>query len=211
MKQPLDVTYLADTVIMLRYFEATGRVRRAMSVVKKRTGATRGHDPRVPHRFAWHHGSASHCANFRACLRGVPNYVGAADAADAGDAVTSASAIRAERTLILAPRGRDAVVAKGILTDARLGRRYLRRSRRAGTRNPARSRCRHPHRGSNARRQRASADGIERLAAAMVRFSFCDLRPSTAAARAQFSRGRVRQGVGQRRRCWSGRFIPRPW
>jgi circadian clock protein KaiC len=39
MKAPVDVTYLADTVVMLRYFEAFGRVRRAMSVIKKRTGA----------------------------------------------------------------------------------------------------------------------------------------------------------------------------
>ncbi len=38
MKTPVDVTYLADTVILLRYFEARGRVRRAISVVKKRTG-----------------------------------------------------------------------------------------------------------------------------------------------------------------------------
>jgi circadian clock protein KaiC len=39
MRSPVDVTYLADTVILLRYFEAMGRVRRAISVVKKRTGA----------------------------------------------------------------------------------------------------------------------------------------------------------------------------
>jgi circadian clock protein KaiC len=39
MKAPVDVTYLADTVILLRYFEASGSVRRAMSVIKKRTGA----------------------------------------------------------------------------------------------------------------------------------------------------------------------------
>lgn len=38
-KTPVEVTYLADTVIMLRYFEMRGRVRRAISVVKKRTGA----------------------------------------------------------------------------------------------------------------------------------------------------------------------------
>lgn len=38
MKAPVDVTYLADTVLLLRYFEALGRVRRAMSVIKKRTG-----------------------------------------------------------------------------------------------------------------------------------------------------------------------------
>ena len=39
MKAPVDVTYLADTVVLLRYFEAFGRVRRAMSIIKKRTGA----------------------------------------------------------------------------------------------------------------------------------------------------------------------------
>ena len=38
-KTPVDVTYLADTVILLRYFEMRGRIRRAISVVKKRTGA----------------------------------------------------------------------------------------------------------------------------------------------------------------------------
>jgi len=38
MKSPVDVTYLADTVILLRYFEAQGQVRRAVSVIKKRTG-----------------------------------------------------------------------------------------------------------------------------------------------------------------------------
>ena len=35
---PLDISYLADTVVLLRYFEAFGAVRRAISVVKKRTG-----------------------------------------------------------------------------------------------------------------------------------------------------------------------------
>jgi circadian clock protein KaiC len=39
MATPVDVSYLADTVLMLRYFEAGGAVRRALSVVKKRSGA----------------------------------------------------------------------------------------------------------------------------------------------------------------------------
>lgn len=39
MVTPLDVSYLADTVLLLRFFEATGEVRRALSVMKKRTGA----------------------------------------------------------------------------------------------------------------------------------------------------------------------------
>ena len=38
MKSPVDVTYLADSVILLRFFEAEGAVRRAISVIKKRTG-----------------------------------------------------------------------------------------------------------------------------------------------------------------------------
>lgn len=38
MGTPVDVSYLADNVLMLRFFEASGAVRRAISVVKKRTG-----------------------------------------------------------------------------------------------------------------------------------------------------------------------------
>jgi circadian clock protein KaiC len=38
MDTPLDISYLADGVIMLRYFEFGGSVRRAVSVVKKRSG-----------------------------------------------------------------------------------------------------------------------------------------------------------------------------
>ena len=38
MTSPTDVTYIADTVILLRYFEALGHVRRAVSCIKKRTG-----------------------------------------------------------------------------------------------------------------------------------------------------------------------------
>ena len=38
MDTPLDISYLSDAVLMLRYFEYDGRVRRAISVVKKRSG-----------------------------------------------------------------------------------------------------------------------------------------------------------------------------
>ena len=38
MAAPIDVTYLADTVVLFRYFEVTGEVRRAISVMKNRTG-----------------------------------------------------------------------------------------------------------------------------------------------------------------------------
>jgi hypothetical protein len=39
MRTPVDTTYLADNVLMFRYFESFGQVRRAISVVKKRSGA----------------------------------------------------------------------------------------------------------------------------------------------------------------------------
>jgi circadian clock protein KaiC len=39
MTSPVDVSYLADTILMFRYFEDRGRVRKALSVVKKRSGA----------------------------------------------------------------------------------------------------------------------------------------------------------------------------
>jgi circadian clock protein KaiC len=35
---PVEVSYLADTVLLLRHFEAGGRVRKAISVLKKRHG-----------------------------------------------------------------------------------------------------------------------------------------------------------------------------
>ena len=38
MASPIDVTYLADSVVMFRFFEADGAVHKAISVVKKRTG-----------------------------------------------------------------------------------------------------------------------------------------------------------------------------
>lgn len=39
MQTPIDVSFLADTVILLRFFEAGGEVRQAISVVKRRRGA----------------------------------------------------------------------------------------------------------------------------------------------------------------------------
>ena len=39
MQTPVDASYLADAVVLLRYFEAEGEVRQAISVLKKRGGA----------------------------------------------------------------------------------------------------------------------------------------------------------------------------
>jgi circadian clock protein KaiC len=78
MKQTIDLTYLADTVIMLRYFEAFGRVRRAMSVVKKRAGA---HEDTIREFLINERGIAlgRPLENFQGVLRGVPTYVGQSD------------------------------------------------------------------------------------------------------------------------------------
>jgi circadian clock protein KaiC len=38
MPVPIDLSYLADTIVLLRFFETQGEVRKAISVVKKRTG-----------------------------------------------------------------------------------------------------------------------------------------------------------------------------
>jgi circadian clock protein KaiC len=38
LESPVDLSYLADTVVLLRYFEAFGEVRKALSVVKRRSG-----------------------------------------------------------------------------------------------------------------------------------------------------------------------------
>ena len=38
MSSPIDASYLADSVILLRYYEAMGEVRQAISIVKKRAG-----------------------------------------------------------------------------------------------------------------------------------------------------------------------------
>ncbi len=75
MKQPIDITYLADTVIMLRYFEAFGRVRRAISVMKKRTGA---HENTIREFTITSDGLTvgEPLQQFQGVLRGVPTYVG---------------------------------------------------------------------------------------------------------------------------------------
>jgi circadian clock protein KaiC len=75
MKAPVDVTYLADTVILLRYFEALGSVRRAMSIIKKRTGAHEAtiREYRIDHRGLTIGGPLE---GFQGVLSGVPVYVG---------------------------------------------------------------------------------------------------------------------------------------
>ena len=74
MRAPVDVTYLADTVILLRYFEAMGRVRRAISVIKKRTSA---HEDTIREYRIGKNGITlgPPLTNFQGVLRGVPEMV----------------------------------------------------------------------------------------------------------------------------------------
>jgi circadian clock protein KaiC len=75
MKAPVDVTYLADTVMLLRYFEAHGTVRRAISIIKKRTGA---HESTIREYRIDGRGLTigDPLDGFQGVLRGVPVYVG---------------------------------------------------------------------------------------------------------------------------------------
>ncbi len=75
METPVDVTYLADTVVLMRYFEAHGRVRRALSIVKKRTGA---HEDTIREFKVDGTGLmvGPVLQNFQGVLRGVPAFVG---------------------------------------------------------------------------------------------------------------------------------------
>lgn len=75
MKSPVDVTYLADTVILLRYFEARGRVRRAISVIKKRTSA---HEDTIREYRIGTEGITlgEPLTEFQGVLRGVPTLIG---------------------------------------------------------------------------------------------------------------------------------------
>ncbi len=75
MQSPVDVTYLADTVILLRYFEALGRVKRAISVIKKRTGH---HEATIRELQISHVGLtlSEPLTDFQGILKGVPDFVG---------------------------------------------------------------------------------------------------------------------------------------
>jgi circadian clock protein KaiC len=75
MQAPVDVTYLADTVILLRYFEALGKVRRAVSIIKKRSGT---HESTIREYRISNDGLSlgAPLENFHGVLRGVPTYAG---------------------------------------------------------------------------------------------------------------------------------------
>ena len=75
MQSPIDATYLSDTVVLLRFFEAHGRVRRAISVVKKRAGS---HENTIRELQVTSNGLkiGEPLKNFQGVMTGVPVYVG---------------------------------------------------------------------------------------------------------------------------------------
>ena len=76
VRTPVDVSYLADSVIMLRYFEFDGAMKKAISVVKKRSG---GHEETI-REFKLVSGQGltvgEPLTGFRGVLTGVPSFFG---------------------------------------------------------------------------------------------------------------------------------------
>ncbi len=73
--EAVEVSYLADTVILMRYFEVSGTVRQAISVVKKRSG---DHE-RTIRECKVHKGGlfvGKPLREFQGVLTGVPRYTG---------------------------------------------------------------------------------------------------------------------------------------
>ena len=81
MRAPIDASYLADTVIMLRMFEHAGRVKKAVSVMKKRSGR---HEETI--RQVWFDAAGVHVGeplmHLRGVLTGVPVEITASARAD---------------------------------------------------------------------------------------------------------------------------------
>ena len=75
MSSPVDASYLADSIVMLRYFEHGGKVKKALSVMKKRTG---GHEGSI--RELWFDKDGVHLSEpilgLRGVLTGVPVELG---------------------------------------------------------------------------------------------------------------------------------------
>lgn len=72
---PLNVSYIADTVILFRFFEARGRIRKAISVIKNRSGK---HEDTIRELHIDSQGLriGEPLENFRGVLTGTPEFVG---------------------------------------------------------------------------------------------------------------------------------------
>ena len=79
MQTSVDLTYVSDTVLLLRFFEAGGQIRRAISVMKKRTS---GHESTIREYRIDSRGIrvGEPLHDFRGVLTGVPSFVGTTNA-----------------------------------------------------------------------------------------------------------------------------------
>jgi circadian clock protein KaiC len=79
VEAPVDISYLADTVVSVRFFEALGEVRQALAVIKKRSG----HHERTIREFKMERGKGirvgSVIRDFQGVLTGVPVFHGEKD------------------------------------------------------------------------------------------------------------------------------------
>ena len=75
MQSPVDMTYLSDSVLLLRFFETDGEIRRALSVIKKRTGS---HESAIREMRIDSGGVrvGAKLDGFRGVLTGTPSYEG---------------------------------------------------------------------------------------------------------------------------------------
>lgn len=75
MNTPIDLTYLADTVIITRYFESNGSVKKAVSVIKQRSG---NHESTIRELSFSKKGVnvGKALTDFRGVLTGVPEFTG---------------------------------------------------------------------------------------------------------------------------------------
>lgn len=75
VEAPIDLSYLSDAVLLLRFFEAQGKVRKAISVMKKRVGA---HEETIRELRLSAQGLqlGDPLADFQGIMSGIPTYVG---------------------------------------------------------------------------------------------------------------------------------------
>ena len=78
MSSPVDVSFIADTVILIRFFEAEGRIRKAVSVLKNRAGP---HEDAIREFRIDRQGVrvGEPLVEFRGIMTGTPEYVGPRD------------------------------------------------------------------------------------------------------------------------------------
>ncbi len=75
VENPVDLSFLSDAVVLLRFFEAAGEVRKAVSVIKRRTGV---HQLSIREYRLFPHGMeiGPPLLELRGVLTGVPAYAG---------------------------------------------------------------------------------------------------------------------------------------